>query len=56
MGDINNEVDAADETASSDETTAPASVLVLASASDSGTFGIKMVEPATAVELDIRDI
>lgn len=56
VGDVTNDVDAAEETAASDDPTEnPASVLVSVSAlSDSRTFGTESVAPATVVELQMK--
>lgn len=56
MGDVNNDVDAAVETAGSDDRAEnPETILVLASAlSDSRTFGTESTVPATVVELQMK--
>lgn len=56
VGDVNNDVDAAVETAGSDDRAEnPETILVLASAlSDSRTFGTESTVPATVVELQMK--
>ena len=56
MGDVNNEVDAADETAGSGERAEnPGTVLVLASAlTDPRTSDFESAPPATVVELQMK--
>lgn len=56
VGDVNNDVDAADETAGSDALTEnPVSVPALP-LTDSRAFCIESVAPATVVELQMKEI